>query len=220
MMQLFHACFSPVNAPYTILLVVVLVYWLSVIVGLADVDSFDFDGDVDADMDVDVDGDADADLDAHHGLGHSILHFFNVGEVPLMILVSFCVLGMWATSIMVNHILGNKSLIFATVFFVPNFIVSAFAAKIISTPFKFIFSHLEAEGQSDDEPEAVGRVCRITTSKANANFGQAEIETEGAPIILNVRTSDGRELPRGTLALVYDFDKDRNIYFVEEYDSV
>ena len=91
MMELVEHAFSGVNLLYTILLMMVLVYWLIVILGLIDLDAFDLD------LDADVDGG----LDAHEG-GFSWLAYFNVGEAPIMFFVSIVTLVMWVVSMQVN----------------------------------------------------------------------------------------------------------------------
>ena len=61
MTELFQAALSAENIIYTLLLVLVLFYWLSVIAGGLDMNAFDIDLDVDADLDVDLDTDVDVD---------------------------------------------------------------------------------------------------------------------------------------------------------------
>ena len=62
--ELLQACVSLANLPYTILLGLVLLYWVSVIVGVFDLDSGTPDMDADADLDMDADADVDMDADA------------------------------------------------------------------------------------------------------------------------------------------------------------
>ena len=76
MSDLYNAAFSPVNLPYSILMIFISVYWMLVIIGLLDIDLFDLDLDTDADLDVDGDlGDVG---------GFSVLSFLNIGEAPVI----------------------------------------------------------------------------------------------------------------------------------------
>ena len=61
--QLFAACFTAVNLPYTLLLIAMLLYWLSVIAGALDISILDLDIDLDANVDLDADVDLGADVD-------------------------------------------------------------------------------------------------------------------------------------------------------------
>jgi hypothetical protein len=54
----------------------------------------------------------------------------------------------------------------------------------------------------------------VTTSEATPEFGQAEIKTDGAPLLLNVRTLNDTSLSRGETAVVVRVDKDRSLYFI------
>ena len=111
MQELWQAAFEPVNLFYTILLGLILLYWLSVLVGALDLSALDFDLDVDADMDMDVDVDADIDADAEMesslGWMAGALHFFNFGKLPFMILMTFVILPAWVLSIGLNENLGH-----------------------------------------------------------------------------------------------------------------
>lgn len=66
-----------------VLLLVVMLYWVSVFMGLLDMGFFDVDLDVDMDVDVDVDVDIDVDVDVNveviGGGLVGILYFFNFG---------------------------------------------------------------------------------------------------------------------------------------------
>ena len=65
-LELMRFSFDMVNLPFTVLLLVVMLYWGCVIAGAMDLDFFDIDADAEVDMDADVDVDVDADLDVDH----------------------------------------------------------------------------------------------------------------------------------------------------------
>ena len=94
MNELLHAAVAPPNLLPTGLLVFVLLYWLTVILGLIDFKSLDLEVAVDADSDLELGPDTtDGHLGHHAGeagvsfLNHA-LAFFNLGRVPLMVFVS------------------------------------------------------------------------------------------------------------------------------------
>ena len=102
MQELYQHAFSPVNLPFTVPLLVCLIYWLLMILGLFDLDSFNpnFDVSHDAHIDGHVDAHADGHIDANHhsgahaqgGMFHAIFDFLNVLDVPLMIVMSILTL--------------------------------------------------------------------------------------------------------------------------------
>ncbi len=210
-----------VNFPYTLFLLLVLLYWISVIAGTLDLSLFDVDFNADADVDLDIDADvaADADLDAEAAAGSvsgssliAILRFFNFGEIPVMIIISFLALSMWTISIIANDLLNNTNIWIGTLLFPPNLIVSLFIAKFLSTPFNYIFKKLHAN--REPRRKILGELCTVITSQADEKFGQAEIQTKGAPITLNVRTEPGIVLHKGEQAFVFKYIKEKDTYIV------
>ena len=224
-----------VNLPFTVLLGCVVGYWLLVSLGLvhfetgadADLDT-DMDVDAHADVDVHADVDAHADVDGHveaHADGgteadahaeagwlSSLFQFLNLGEVPLMIVVSFMALSLWLISLILNHYWNNGSVLCGLLFLVPNLILTCLITGVVTRPFRALFKALNREYEQH-EP-IVGRTCIVTTSEANAQFGQAEITTQGAPLLINVRTSEDAVLKKGESGLVIKEDKSKSVYTI------
>jgi hypothetical protein len=208
MWEVLDASMAAVNLPYTVFLGLVLLYWLAVIVGGLDLDLFN----IELDADVDVDTDMDTAVPGLGGIGLAVLHFFHVGAVPLMLLLSFLALSMWGISVLTNYYLQNRSLLLALLFFIPNVGISLLTTKIVTLPFRAVFRSLHAEPQAT--PEVIGKVCVVKTSKVNATSGQAEIVGPGAPLLLNVRTIGGEVLDKGEEALVVQCHEHPNTYIV------
>ncbi len=100
MTELLHFAFAPVNVPFTLLLIVVLLYWASVMVGVAGTGAFGTDIDTDLHHDVHVDKGVNMDIAPHAGWFGVVLGYFNVGSVPFMILMSFVSLFLWIGAIL------------------------------------------------------------------------------------------------------------------------
>jgi hypothetical protein len=85
MTELFQAAMASVNIFYTVLLMIVSLYWITVFVGLLDMKSLEIDIDADVDVDVDIEADIDTHVEvdkeidinggSHFGIGN-ILAFF------------------------------------------------------------------------------------------------------------------------------------------------
>jgi hypothetical protein len=229
-----------VNLPFTVLLAVVVLYWLMVGIGVLDLSLF---GDLDADFHVDGHFDAHAHVDTdvgdhplipgdpaglHSGEAHGIhkeiagghngsflvqaLSFLNVGQVPLTLVLSVFALCLWLGSMIVNRYLTGGSVALATAALIPNFIVSVVATRYITLPFRPLFRAITWE--RNEHFVVIGQRCTITTSEATPEFGQAEIKTDGAPLLLNVRTLNGSRLTKGETAVVARVDHDRSLYFI------
>ncbi len=205
MLELLDAAVSAPNIIPTALLIFVLVYWLIVILGAIDTDF----------LDIDVDVEADADVDGEFSVSwfNHVLAFFNLGQVPFVLFLTFLVVPWWAITVLGNHYLGNESFIFSLAVLVPALIISLFIAKFLTAPFVRIYQALDQE----DNTTPVGKICRITTAASHAKVGQAQVSTGGAPIILSVRAYEGSSLLAGDSAMVIEYDAGGNVYLVEPY---
>ena len=207
MLDLLHAAVSAPNIIPTALLVFVLVYWLVVILGAIDLDFFDID--VEMEAEADVDGELSVSW-----LNHA-LAFFNLGQVPFMLFMTFWIVPVWVMAVLGNHYLENESLGFGLLLLVPILIVGLFVAKFLTAPFVRLFGKLDSDVAHNQS--LIGRPCTVTSSASASRTGQARIVTNGAPLLLNVRTPDGLSMRRGDTALVIDYEPQRNVYLVEPY---
>lgn len=229
-----------VNLPFTVLLGVVMLYWIMVGLGVLDMSLF---GDLDADLHVDGHVDAHAEVETDvgdhplvpgdpaglnagevHGIhkemagDHSAsfftqaLTFLNVGQVPLTLVVSVLALCLWLGSMIANRYFTGGSVALTTAALVPNFIVAIIATRYITLPFRPVFRAINRE--RNEGVIIVGQRCVIVTSEATPEFGQAEIKTDGAPLLLNVRTVNDAVLSKGETAVVVRVDGDRSLYFI------
>lgn len=231
---------APANLPYTVFLVLVVLYWLIVLLGVLDFDTLDVDLDIDADMDMDLDMDMDVDVEVStHGLSQSAtagepgavggtvadagimiatLRFFGLGEVPLMILLSVQIVLMWLGSMILNDTLRTAPhVIFALIWLVPLFLGCAFVTKIITLPVRYLYGMMNQGIR--EQKRVVGRVCVVTSSRATHDFGQAELVVDGSPWQLHVRTAEGEELPQGQEAVVLScLDKEKRVFLVKKLE--
>ena len=200
-MQLIEAILLPANLPFTGLLSLTIIYWLSVILGALDIEVFEID----------------LDLDGADGFGASLLSFFKVGSVPISILISLLALFSWVGSVLVNDVFNPSGGLFpGAIFWVPIFIGGAFVTKVAVSPFRGFFKSLQSGGQSYSDYK--GKLGKVFTTKLGQGFGQIEIEGEGSPVRLQAILED-ENLARGDQVLVVDHDRKKNVYIVVPYDD-
>ena len=221
MSELLTESIKLVNLPFTILLGLVVLYWVLYLLGALGSDVLDFMGlDLDGDVDLDVDADVDADVDVSAGSSGSLLagflHFFYVGELPVLMIFSVLILSMWTLSMVINRLLHNASVWVAMLLFIPILLGGLVITKSMIMPFapwlRKVFD------QTSDRIEVVGKTCTISSVEATEQYGQAELTTEGAPLLLNVKAKEGITLIRGDEAIVYEYDKAQNTYLVAKFD--
>ncbi|GIT29743.1 MAG: hypothetical protein Ct9H300mP1_17890 [Planctomycetaceae bacterium] len=73
--------------------------------------------------------------------------------------------------------------------------------KLATNPFRSVFEIVEP-----NRPETlIGQTCTISTLTATSLSGEAHFTSEGAPLILSVRVSDG-DLSKGQTTKIIDYN--------------
>ena len=125
------------NLPLTVLLGLVLVFWIVSFLGV---------GGFDADLDIDMEGG-----DAGGAFGF-LLRVVNAHDIPLMLILSLLSLLMWAFALSSNYYFNpNESSWLALVFLLPNFILSVLLVKIVTQPLRPLFRSITLD-QEHHEP--------------------------------------------------------------------
>ncbi|MEM9480773.1 MAG: hypothetical protein AAGA58_14050 [Verrucomicrobiota bacterium] len=232
MTEIIEEAIRAYNLPLTILLGIVLGYWVFVAIGVASADAFDVDLDMDmeggidldADLDLDVDAEIDADTgdlpEAHHGnVLHAVLRFVNAADVPLMVILSILSLSLWSIAVTANHYLNpGHSVLIATGLFAVNFIASIFVTKAVTAPLRPLMRALK-KGADNHEP-VVGSVGVVKTSEVTERHGQIGIDRDGTDLLLNARVAPGAPaIGKGVSVLVVDEDKENLIYTVKPFSN-
>jgi hypothetical protein len=200
MIEFIQESFFTVNLPITLLLLLVIAYWLMAIIGLVGVDWFDLEADVDGDL--------------HSGaILKGFTNFFYLSDIPIAIVGSFFVLFLWIVTMLSNHYLNPQQSFWITgMWLIPNILLSLAATKLVSMPLVKIFENRDRPITRD---EFFGKVGRITTSVVTAQAGQMEIEQKGPPILLNVRAKAGIKLVKGDLAKIIGYNEQNDTFLVE-----
>lgn len=208
-----HIFFQSSNIIVTILFLVILLYWLVVLFGAVDFDTFD----VDLDLDLDVDADVDAEVDSSNIFGlNKVLHFFNLGRVPFMIFLTFLVLPWWFGTVIVNNLFGIEGMLLGLVVTIVMFFPSMFVAKILTAPFVKIFDVLDKENVHRDVLGTVGEVRMMATPDKT---GQAQFKLGGAFLTLDIRMEKGKANIGESVMIINDSNKD-DYYLVEQYIEI
>ncbi len=212
MIELIQAAFDPVNLLYTVLLVLVLVYWLSIILGALDFGSFDIDFDLDLDVDMEVDTDVDVDGASAGWFAHA-LYFFNFGKMPFMVIMSLIILSCWTISVLANYYFGQNSSVFAIALFFPNLFLSLCITKFVSSPLVPLFKSMET---SEVAVDYIGLPCTITIPATSNKMGQAEVIVDDSPLLINIKMSEETLLlKKGAEALIIGKENNRDCFLIQ-----
>lgn len=219
MIEMFQQALQPIQLPWTVLLALCLGYWLLVLTGLLDLDTHG-DATTLVDPQGPLNADADSALDAAEvpGIFKPIAQFFNLGEVPIVVTVSFFALFGWLLSMSLNLVLNpwNSGLL-GLALLAPIILASALGTRWATKPIGRFFRMLNYQGET--HKPVVGRSCVIMTSEATPAFGQAQVDQEGAPLLVNVRTFGDLILKKGDHALIIKHDAEKGVYIVANLES-
>jgi len=214
MIEFFSNIFSFPTLFYTGLLTLTLLYWFASMLGLAD---FDFDG---ADLDgIDVDASttsANTELASSSGF----LNKFKLDGIPLTISLSFVIFLSWILSFLcVNYyqdkiaedwlqaFIGLWVIVLAPVISIP-------IIGILLSPLKPIFKKFREEAEGRKADSLVGHSATVRTDKVTMNFGDADIDSQGASLILKIRAEEPNGLKRGDRVIITKYLANENVYLV------
>lgn len=216
MKELWEQAILPYNLPLTILLVVMVGFWLLSLLGAVGMDALDVD--VDADVDVDVDADVDADGD-FGDFSAAMLRVVNAGLIPVTVVLSILILLMWISVMTLNFYLnpGHSGLI-ALGFAVAAFILGVIGTKIITQPLVPFMRRLK---EAENAAPVIGEVGIVRSIELDSSYGQVEVQRpDGAPAILNARLgADSTAVPRGTEVAIISMDEKTGIYLARALPS-
>lgn len=216
MQALLYEALLPVNIAFTILLVFVMLYWLTVLLGLIDISAVDVDLEVDVDAEVEVDADVEADSDVENNGGSWMiqsLQFFNFGSVPFMVVFSFLTLCLWAFSILTNYYFGHGSWGTTALLLIPNLAISLLVTKLVTTPLIPLFRHFDGSAAAI---EYIGQECTLTLPASGSAMGQAEVLINDNPLLVNVKLDGDHPLKRGDKALIINESPDGKYYIIKQ----
>ena len=229
MSELVEASLQFPTVVFTIVLGIVLVYWLFVLIGALDIDLLG-GGDVDVDLSGaakgvgevltggakggaealhgHADGDIDGDVD---GNGGGVWHGLGLGDVPVTISVSLITMLSWCGSLLVMHYIASGAGWQRAIVLVVAITIALPIAALLVRPLAPVFAVREGKSNAD----YIGHACTITTGSVDDKFGQATIEDGGTVLQISVRCDRAGKLARGDKALIIDFDGERQAYVVE-----
>lgn len=219
MKELLELSFSPVNAFFSIMSIIMVLYWIMVIIAGLDPDLFSIDFDsVDMDTNFDHHGkDLPDRAETSEASGFmKVLQFFNFDELPLMFILTIMFVSMWFVSINVTYYLGIESTLVGFLLLIPNFILSLFIVKIFSKPLAYLYRQVNHKGEP--EIDFLGRRCVVFSTLNDLKTGQVQLNVNSDPIRLSARSNTSEELRAGQPAVIVAESKDKKYYLVEKFD--
>lgn len=208
MEQLFEVASQFPTLIYSVLLGIVVVYWIVGMLGLIDLD---FAGDVDLDI--------DSDVTVSVGGLTGLLLTFGLTGIPFTLVISIIILICWLISFYLQFYIltwlpdGWLYYFLGAVSSFIIFLISLPITAIIIRPLKGMFKSVETATSN----HLVGKDATIATSKVSQTFGQARLFNEGAEILVDVRCDPEYTLKMGDKVLVVEYQRENHAYIVAPY---
>ncbi|MGH4118757.1 hypothetical protein [Clostridium sp.] len=205
MPELLKNAFEGINIIPTVLLILIVLYWIIVIIGFLDFDFLDFDFDLEA-------GDTSGPLIA-------LLGFLNASELPFMFIFSVLTLNFWIIAMLMYYLPITIGGVVNTVLLIPALMLSMVITKFVSFPLKVILKY--SSMQDDRGSEVIGQLCILKCNVKNGRLGQAELKRDGASVVINVRAEYNLEsFNKEQVAFVVRKDIDKNVYYIVKNEGV
>lgn len=232
--------FSPVNTALSILVILLIIYWLfSLFSGL------DFDVDFDVDVDVDVDIDVDADFDTTAPMETSsvddalntevnkedvlnkrqrslkwwqvFLIYFNFVGLPFMFTFTCLVFFWWLISVGITGFMHLHDTQFGFLIMALSFIPAIFVSKIFSNPFKSFFKKLNKDG--DAPVDFVGRQGTSLSNIKDKKMGSGKVVIEGNPYSIYIKSENGEPIAYNENFLIIRQGPEKTYFYVQSYKN-
>ncbi len=234
--NLFDILFSEVNLVLTILLIVLLLYWVFTMIGGIDYD-VDFDVEVDLDPAIDagtgMDGGnmdfqdlSNAEVNQEDVVGKRrrplkwwqvFLIYFNFVGLPFMFTFTFWIFIWWFITVLTTALTSSYDNFFGFAIMLMAFFPALIVNKIFTTPFKGFFKNLNKDG--DAPVDYLGRKALLLSSIAEDRMGNAEVKVDGNTMSVYVKSLTGEPLDYGSSVLIIKRSADQNYYLVQTYND-
>lgn len=189
---------------YTGLLILTVLYWLASSLGFADLD-------LSEGVEIEVPDVADT---------SGWLSKIKLDGIPVTISISLVIFFSWVICFIAVHYYQDKLSSNLVEIFVGLWIIilapfiSAPIVGTLLTPLKPFFNKLRESAEGRHADSLIGHLAIVRTNKVTMNFGDAEIDDEGANLILKIRAEEPNDFKRGDSVIITEYIADENTYRV------
>lgn len=229
MSDLIRELFALANAPLSVFMIAMILYWLLTAFGIFDMDNFDVD--VDLDMDMDIDADIDAEIDDFSGTrGEDIqegkprkrrlnllevfLIYFHFVEVPFMMAFTIFIFFWWSLNFMFTSFFNAAHHWGGFVYTAMTLVPALFIMKLFTYPLKGIMRKLNPRGV--DSIRLEGRVGQSITVVSDEKIGQIQLVVDESPIRVYAKCiNKGQKIEANQEILIIKKSADSKFYLID-----
>ena len=236
MNSLIDILFSPVNGTLTVLMLILILYWLVTMVSGLD---FDVDFDVEVDLDVDADFDtsieggnvdfqdiSNTQIEKEHIVGKRrkplrwwqvFLVYFNFVGLPFMFAFTCWIFIWWMLTTLITTLTYSYYNSFGVLIMLLAIFPSLIINKIFTIPFKKFFKNFNKDG--DLPIDIIGRRGTCLSKIKDNKMGSAEIVVENTPLSIYIKSLNGEQINFREPILIIKQSVDKNYYYVQSYKT-
>ncbi|MEJ6475142.1 OB-fold-containig protein [Pseudoalteromonas piscicida] len=198
-MEFLNTAFTFPTVIFSTLLIIVLLFWLIALLGLADLDM--------------LEGDVDIEAESASSSSYWELAF---GGVPLSISLSIIISLGWIISLYVQqffaYLLGDGFFYYltGTAFMIASLIAALPLTALLVRPLRRFFESQETTSKH----ALIGLECTIATSRVSHSFGQARVYIQGTEQLIEVRSDEDNTFTLGDSALLIEHDESTHSYTI------
>ena len=198
---------------YSVLICVLLFFWLFAILGALDIDILSFDSDIDLDVDID----ADIEIPGFIGLMHTL----GFTGVPFTIVLTALIFLAWVFSYILSAYLlpliptDVLKILVGTAVLIGSFLLAVPITTKIVAPLR----KLAVEHTAKSNKDFLGSHIKVTSLTVDESFGQGKIQTTGASLIVSIRCLASEQVKQGDIVRPISFDEQKNVYHVITHEE-
>jgi hypothetical protein len=204
--ELWEQAILSYNLPLTVLLGLMVLFWIFTMLGAVGMDALDFDFDADVDGNI---GDVPA----------AMLRVVNAGLIPVTVVLSILALLMWVAMMVLNFYFNpGQSWLLALGYLFASFISAVAGTKILTQPLVPLMKRLKA---SETVAPVIGQIGVVKSIEMDSTYGQVEVQRlGGAPAIINAKLGeDSSPITRGTQVAILSMDEKSGVYLARAIPS-
>ncbi len=225
----FNIIFSEVNITLTILLILLLVYWVFTMISGVELDidpAIDVEIDVSSSLEggnLDFEDVANAEVDREHVHNKRsrdlkwwqvILIYFNFVGLPFMFTFTFWIFCWWLVAVLATSITYSYDNTFGYIIVLIAVVPALILTKIGTGPFKTFFKKLNKDG--DTVTDFLGREATLLSNISGNKLGNAQVLADGNPMSIYVKSLDGSALRFRESVLIIKQSEDKNYFYVSK----
>ncbi|MDN3648970.1 DUF1449 domain-containing protein [Reinekea marina] len=194
---------------FTIIFVLMLLYWVIAVLGLVDIGFLDFGL-------PEVEGSTET-VNVLAGLFLK----FGLNGVPVTVVLTLVSMFGWLISYYADHYLlmpytsGVVEFLLGGVVLFVSLLLSALISAQVIKPLRKLFN----EATTTNSSKILGQTLVVKTLRVDAGFGEAHLNDGGAGLVLKVRANGEEKFKKGDRVVAYEYLKDKNVYRVISEDE-